>query len=540
MTFVGNSNKMKVSTISLEHTGRFNRLILDYINAEPKLNEFYSLQHTLENYKQQIENRNQFPTNRKLLADSLLNQYKSIGGAKNSVLSNIESLQNENTFTVTTGHQLNIFTGPLYFIYKILHTIKLAEQLCEAYPENNFVPIYWMNSEDHDIEEVGQFNLFGKKHVWETEQTGATGKMKPESLTTFCSDLEDVFSNNEETLKMVSMFREAYSVQETLTEATRYFANELFKEYGLVIIDSDDAKLKRSFIPFFKRDILQNQPYELVRKASKKLETAGYNAQVNPRQINCFYLIDGIRNRIVATDNGFKVFQTNIRFTTEELLAELEAHPERFSPNVVLRPLFQEFILPNLTYVGGGGEIAYWLQYKDYFKEMGVSFPMLSLRNHFLLIDGATSSKMEELKVVPEDLFHSVDDLIKAHVIETSDTNVSIEDELTLLSQLYAQLKKKADDIDPSLASAIEAEQSRTTKSIEQWESRFSRSLKKQNEVSVNRINKIHKKLFPNGYLQERHDNFLEFYAKSGNDFFTKVYSETNPFSQEFRVIRFS
>lgn len=528
---------MKVSTIPLPHTNRFNQLILDYIKAEPKLNEFYSLQHTLENYQQQIDNRKQFPVNRKLLADSLLNQYKTIGGAKDSVLTNIESLRNENTFTVTTGHQLNIFTGPLYFVYKILHTIKLSNQLREAYPSANFVPIYWMNSEDHDIEEVGQFNLFGKKYIWEIDQTGATGRMNPESLATFCSQLEDVFSNNEETLKMVSMFREAYSKYGSLTSATRYFSNELFKEYGLVIIDSDDPDLKKSFVDYFKKDILENKPYELVRQTSKKLEAIGYNAQVNPRQINCFYLVDGIRNRIVATENGFKVLLTDIRFTKEELLTELESYSERFSPNVVLRPLFQEFILPNLAYVGGGGELSYWLQYKEYFNEMGVSFPMLSLRNHFLLIDRSTSSKMEELKVFPEDLFHSVDDLVRSHVLEMSDTDVSIEDELELLTQLYAQLKQKAEAIDPSLASALEAEQTKIGKRMEQWESRFSRSLKKQNEVSVKRINKIHEKLFPNGYLQERHNNFMEFYAIAGDDLFKEVYAATDPFSTEFAAL---
>ena len=528
---------MNNTQISLEHTGRFNRLILDYIQQDSKLNSFYSLPHTLENYKQQIESREQFPINRELLADALVGQYQSIGGAQNLVSANIESLRNDKTFTVTTGHQLNIFTGPLYFVYKILHTIKLAEQLREAYPENNFVPIYWMNSEDHDIEEVGQFNLFGKKYVWDSEQTGATGKMNPNSLADFCTQLNEVFSNNEEVLEMVSMFQKAYTKFDNLTTATRYFANELFSEYGLVIIDSDDIELKRSFKAFFKEDILQNKPYELVRTASKSLETSGYNAQVNPRQINCFYLVDGIRNRIVTTKNGYKVFQTDIRFTEAELLAELENNPERFSPNVVLRPLFQEFILPNLTYVGGAGELSYWLQYKDYFKTMSVSFPMLSLRNHFLLIDKATARRMEELKLLPQDLFHSVDELIKEHVLETSDTDVSVAEELKLLTELYAQLKSKAIEIDLSLASAIEAEQARTSKTIEQWESRFSRSLKKKNEVSVNRIGTINKKLFPNGYLQERHDNLLEFYAKSGKSLFEQVYSATNPFSTEFTAL---
>ena len=529
---------MEVTRIPLKHTGRFNRLILDYISKEESLDDFYSLSHELDNYKQQIENRAQFPVNRELLADSLLSQYKTIGDAKDSVLTNIESLRDENTFTITTGHQLNIFTGPLYFVYKILHAVKLADELKKAYTAYNFVPIYWMNSEDHDIAEVGQFNLFGKKYTWNTNQTGATGKMNPNSLGDFCNQLKEVFSENEEALDMVELFRTAYTKFENLATATRYFSNELFGNRGLVIIDSDDAELKHSFAEYIKTDLLKNEPFELVRSSNSKLESLGYHAQVNPREINSFYLSQGIRNRIVRTENGFHVLHTDIRFTETEILKELESSPERFSPNVVLRPLFQEFILPNLTYVGGGGELSYWLQYKNYFSEMNVSFPMLALRNHFLLMDAGVGKRMDEMKLLPEDLFHTVDELIKEHLLELSDTEVSVEDELKVLEQLYAQLKEKAEGIDPSLVSSLEAEHKKMLKGVEQWQSKFSRTLKKQNEVSVNRIQNLHGKLFPKGYLQERHDNYLTFYSKIGMQFFDRIYDATDPFSTEFRAIR--
>lgn len=527
---------MEASTVSLEHTNRFNRLILDYVNGDEKLHQFYAFKHEIEQYPKQIAVRKQLPIHRDLLADSLLNQYKTIGGAKDSVLKNIESLRNENTFTVTTGHQLNIFTGPLYFIYKILHTIKLADELNESHSDSRFVPIYWMNSEDHDLEEIGQFNLFGQKYVWETEQTGATGRMSPKGLEEFCDKLNEVFSNNEAVLELVDIFRAAYTESKTLTVATRKFVNELFGKHGLVIIDSDDASLKKPFLAYFKQDIFENRPYELVKMANRKLDELGYRNQVNPREINCFYLADGIRNRIVRTDKGYHVLRTDFRFTEAELIEELENHPENFSPNVVLRPLFQEFILPNLTYVGGAGELSYWLQYKEYFNEMNVSFPMLSLRNHFLLIDTNNSKRLSELKLLPEDLFHSVEDLIKEHVLELTDAEVELDEEMELLSQLYGKLKDRADEIDTSLVASIEAEQTRMEKGIDQWKSRFTRALKKQNETSVNRIRSLHKKLFPNGYLQERHDNLMALYAQNPDGFFDGLYNATEPFETEFRV----
>lgn len=528
---------MKVTRIPLEQTGRFNRLILDYVARDEKLKPFYGLTHSIENYAAAIENRGNFPIDRELLSKALTRQYLSVGGGKGEVLKNIESLNKENTFTVTTGHQLNIFTGPLYFIYKILHTIKLAEQLREAYPQHHFVPIYWMNTEDHDLEEVGQFNLFGKKYEWKTEQHGATGRMDPKGLSDFCDELIEVFSNNEETQLMVELFRKAYTEFPNLSTATRYFANELFGRYGLVIIDSDDASLKRSFQAFFKKDLIGNNPFNAVRNANQELEKVGYHVQVNPRQINSFYLIDGIRNRIVASNSGFKVFQTDIRFTEAELLAELEDHPERFSPNVVLRPLFQEFILPNLAYVGGGGELSYWLQYKNYFEQMGVNFPILSLRNHFLWMDRNTVERMEQLQLLPQDFFHSVEELIKVHVLTDAVTDVSLEQQKILIERAYQQLTDKASELDASLVDSIEAEKTRVMKGLEQWEGRFTRSIKKDNEVTVNRIRKIEQKLFPNGFLQERHDNFLELYARSGKGLFDEIMKATQPFDTQFGMV---
>jgi len=527
---------MKTTAISLQQTGRFNRLIIDYIEKNEKLKNYYSKSNTVKNYKGQIELRKQFPIDRELLATALLNQYGAVGGAKEAVLSNIELLRNENAFSVTTGHQLNIFTGPLYFIYKILHTIKLAEELGIAYPEQQFVPIYWMNSEDHDLEEIGQFTVFGKKYEWKTEQTGATGRMNPKSLLEFCKALEEVFANNEQGQKMVSLFKEAYSQYENLATATRYFVNQLFQKYGLVIIDSDDATLKNSFIPFFKKDIFNQEPYPLVCEANKRLKDEGYRVQVNPREINTFYLVKGIRNRIVRTDKGFRVLHTDLRFTESELTTELEKHPERFSPNVVLRPLFQEFIIPNLTYVGGAGELSYWLQYKDYFSVMKVSFPILALRNHFLLIDSGTTKRMEDLGLFSQDLFHSIDQLINDHILAVEETDFNLSDELALVSELYSTLRKKAEGADASLLGSLSGEEKKLKKGIEQWGSRFSRALKQKNEISINRIRKIHSKLFPSGYLQERHDNFIEFSANS-NNLLHVIYEGTNPFGTEFRIL---
>lgn len=533
---------MVVSKVTLDHTNRFNRLILDYAAGNEKLNEFITFRHELENYPKKIEERRKFPINRDLLVSSLRKQYISLGGAEGKVAEQIDSLLNENTFTVTTGHQLNIFTGPLFFFHKILHTIRLADDLNNSFTDYHFVPVYWMNSEDHDIDEIGRFNLFGKKFVWEPDQLGATGRMNPSELQKFCVELQDIFSSNKTALELVQMFHKAYTNFDDLTQAMRFIVNELFKDYGLVIIDSDDAELKRAFIPFFEEDIFENTAHDVVSLTNKHLDNRGYLQQVNPRKINCFYLSKEGRHRIVKTEDEYHVLHTPIKFSEQELRDELQAHPKRFSPNVVTRPLFQEFVLPNLTYVGGAGELSYWFQYKDFFEKKNVSFPMLCLRNHILLIPERMSSRLKDLKLLPEDLFHSVDDLTREHVLELTDVEVDLVEEMSTLNQLYQQLTERALSIDASLVPSIEAEQTRMRKKIAKWSDKFTRSLKKENDVTVNRIKKVHSMLFPSGFLQERHDNFLAFVEDSGDkgQLIREIYSVIDPFGTDFTCVDYT
>lgn len=529
---------MHRDNLPLEQTGFFNRLILDLISGKNEVKPFYGLSHAVESYAAKMQERSNFPLDRSTLAEVVLQQYEAIGGAKGTVLSNIEALHEERTFTVTTGHQLNIFTGPLYFVYKILHTIRLAEELQKHYPDNHFVPVYWMATEDHDLEEISFLHLFGRRFEWETEQTGAVGRMRTEGLEAICDQLSELFPSHERALELIAIFRKAYAESATLADATRHFTDALFGQYGLVILDGDNAALKKSFADAMLRDAMESTAYKAVIATNRKLEQAGYPAQVNPREINVFYLKEGLRERVVRTQDGFHVLHTDIRWTEQELRNEMTEHPERFSPNVVLRPMYQESVLPNLAYIGGAGELAYWLQLKDAFTEMGYSYPLLVLRNHLMLIDGATAKRMDGLGLLVPDLFHPVDELIRAHVIETVDTDLDLSTELRLLEKLYEGLKEKAAEIDRTLVTALDAELAKQQKTVEQWGDRFGRSLKKKNETSVQQIQKLHEKLFPNGSLQERHDNMLQFISSSEAGLIGTLHEATAPMDTDFGVVK--
>lgn len=524
--------------IPLAATKAFSKLILDLTDDSGKLDDFISESCSVEGLRRKIESRNNVPIERELLANAISAQYSGVE-ISSEVSSNIEALRNEKTFTVTTGHQLNIFTGPLYFHYKILCAIKLAEQLSEAFPEYRFVPIYWMNSEDHDIEEVGQVNLFGEKLVWNPEQTGATGRMNPTSLAVIADQLKDKL-RTEDAQELLKLFGDAYSNSNTLTEATREFVNELYGDQGLVIVDSDDAPLKQSFRDIVKNELTDSVLSGPIESSSKALEDLGYHAQVNPREINFFRLVDGERKLLQRDGSGFSVKDSDQKFTTEELLFKLDSYPEEFSYNVVSRPLFQEFILPNLAYIGGGGEIAYWLQYRKMFESQNVSFPVLVLRDSFLIIDSKQSQIMNENSISTEDLFQDEELLINSMVENQNEDALDFSESQKELNAFYHKLVSKASEIDQGLAKSVEAEKAKHQKSFDQLQGRFRKALKQKGEVKVNRIRKMHRQLFPNSGLQERSMNILEAFERYGPDFLKKIKAHEEPLStKKYTVIRY-
>ena len=381
------------TTIPYCKTGYFSKTMCDYLAQKDTITDFYKNFPSIDGFKKQIELKRLSFQERHLersretrttLVNSLKNQYRNtkISGKTSQ---NIQSLLQENTFTITTGHQLNLFTGPLYFLYKIISTINLTEQLKQEFPKENFVPIYWMASEDHDFEEIHYFNFKEKKVTWNRNDFGAVGRLFTQNLEFVFDEFSKLLGDSTNAKKLKKLFSDAYLEHKNLTDATRFLANELFGEYGLVILDGDDADLKRQFLPYVKDELFKNTSFNEVSKTIEELKKH-YKIQVNPREINLFYLTDELRERIIFKDGIFKINNTDIDFTLEELEYELKLHPERFSPNVIMRPLYQEVILPNICYIGGGGELAYWLELKQYFEKVEVPFPILLLRNSALLI----------------------------------------------------------------------------------------------------------------------------------------------------------
>ncbi|WP_297704316.1 bacillithiol biosynthesis cysteine-adding enzyme BshC [uncultured Eudoraea sp.] len=533
---------MKVDCIPFKNTGYFSSLISDYLDENKKLKPFYNRFPKIEEFRAQIEEKsNSYPqTSRKTLNQVLQEQYQGVKASK-STLSNISALSQSETFTVATGHQLNIFTGPLYFLYKIISTINLAKALKKAYPRNTFVPVYWMATEDHDFDEINYFNLHNKKLQWNRDSSGAVGRLSTKGLEAVFDTFSKEVGHNTKAETLKNLFKKAYLEHNSLSEATRYLANSLFGEYGLVIVDGDDLKLKNLFAPYIKNDILENQSFTKVNETIAALESVSpsYNIQVNPREINHFYLKDGLRERLLEKEDLFYVNNTDIKFTKDEIMMELDTHPERFSPNVVTRPIYQEVVLPNLCYIGGGGELAYWLELKSSFDAIKVPFPILLLRNSALMISEKENKKIKKLDLIPTDLFLKQNSLINKRIREISNIDIDFSSQREHLSNQFEALYLLAEETDKSFLGAVKAQEVKQLNGLNHLEKRLLKAQKLKLKDQVVRLTALQNQLFPNQSLQERSLNFSELYLELGDKLIPFLLNALNPLKQEFLVLKY-
>ncbi len=488
---------MNHKTHSFASLNAFSKLLLDYLAEKPELKAFYGNGPQFSNFKDQISKKKGFSSaSRDVLQTVLTEQYAAIGAEMPAI-----DLRDENTFTVTTGHQLNIYTGPLYVIYKLVSTVNLARALQKAYPAQRFVPIYWMATEDHDFEEINHFFAFGTKYAWNTSQKGAVGRFN-------LGDFPKIPFRNE-------IFDKAYSEGKTLSEAVRIYMHALLGAEGLVCLDADDKRLKSIFAPIMEADLKQQIHEPIVRATTEKLEALGYKTQVSARPVNLFELTEKDRVRLEVGDS---VEITNA------------------SPNVILRPLYQEVILPNLAYIGGPAEVVYWLQLKGIFDLHQVPFPILLPRNFAMVKTQKQAEKVEKLGLSLADLFKNELALRRDFVAGRTSHQLDTAGEAKALEPILAELATRAKAIDPTLEASVLAEQARWMKGLERLAKKLKRAEERNQGNEVRQVLALKEALFPRGEWQERHTNFLEF-ASDHPHFIPDLLKTFDPLNFEFYEI---
>ena len=522
--------------ITYSQTGVFSKIVTDYISGSSLLQPFYTFPVSVDGIKAAVAEHRKYPTDRILLHTVLKEQYSRVT-VSDKVKANIDKLLDENTFTVTTAHQPNIFTGHLYFIYKILHAVKLAEFLNGQVPGCNFVPVYYMGSEDADLDELGHVYIGGEKLQWQTSQTGAVGRMKVDkALVKLVEQLGGQLLTEPFGASIISLTRDCYKEGVTIEQATFSLVNELFKAYGLVVLLPDNAALKKAFIPVIEKELEEGFSHKAV-EATVSSFPKEYKVQAGGRELNLFYLTENSRERIVSENSKFKIQNSKIGFDKTEIIKELQQHPERFSPNVILRPVLQELLLPNIAFIGGGGELAYWLELKKVFEAAGVPYPVLVLRNSFLFVEKKYQELCAKMGFGITDLFKPETDLVNELVKRETTVQLGLENEIAEMKALYGRLKKNAGAVNSSLAGHTEALQVKAIKRIETLQQKMLRAEKKKFEARQRQLHKLKAGLFPNNNLQERIENILPYYAKWGSGFIEMLYNNSPALEQQFGIL---
>jgi bacillithiol biosynthesis cysteine-adding enzyme BshC len=514
------------TTLPYTATGAFSGLLTDYIAGAPALAPFYNRRPELASFPAQITEKQAAypPEMRQRLVADLRAQYAELGGAvPPAVAANLDLLARDTTFTITTGHQLNLLTGPLYFVYKIVTAIKLSRDLKAAYPQYDFVPVYWLATEDHDFAEINSFPLFGKTYSW-AGPGGAAGLGGPVGRLSLQGLDEELLSQLPP--EVPATFREAYTSSQNLSEATRRLATNLFGAYGLLCLDADRPALKQALKPLLKKEIQEQFSNQAVQATNGRLTAAGYKPQVFSRPLNLFLLTDAGKRERLELDAQPQA----------ELLALAEAAPERFSPNVVLRPVYQEIIMPNLAYIGGGAEVAYWFQLKDVFAALGVPYPLVLPRNSAMYLSRANAGKLAKLGLSATDIFKPLPELKKQVGAQLGQEEISLAAQQQALADAFEQVQALAQRLDPTLVKSVAAEAQKAAGSLAGLEKRLSKAADAKHETAYAQLTALKDKLFPDGGLQERTDNVLSILINNPG-FIEQLLASFEPLALEFAVV---
>jgi bacillithiol synthase len=509
-------------------------LIHDYLTGNSNLENLHNGLPSTENIRLLATDRDFSDENRTVLVDSVYDQYGKLE-MHPQVEKNLSALRKSSSRTITTGHQLCLALGPFYMVSKVCSAIALAAKMNQKDYSHEYVPVFWMATEDHDFDEINHLHLFNKPIEWDHSENGAVGRMNTDGIQAAIAQMAEILGEEFTDSDLHKLLVESYS-EENLAKATRRLFNDLFGEYGLIIVDGDSRSLKSLFIPVIQRELESSFSEPAIDQTSKQLVDAGYKRQINSRPINLFFLAEGYRERIVRKDNGFETVNGTYNWTKDEILSSVDRSPESFSPNVALRPVYQEMILPNVAYIGGGGEIAYWLQLKGVFDTMDLAFPALVVRESTLIINKNIGKKISSLGLSKEQLFSPVQDVVKSLLSsETPNWEVLIQG----ISSAWIEVEKELELIDPTLSKSAASENAKSAGTLKALQAKALRAVKEKNDTQVRQVEAVNSWVYPNGVLQERYANMLQFGTSQIRPLIKYLIDEFEPGSASMHVISF-
>jgi bacillithiol biosynthesis cysteine-adding enzyme BshC len=450
---------------------------------------------------------------RTTLADVLAEQNAGWGNEDAAVRSSIDALRSPDGVAVVTGQQLGLFGGPLYTVYKAVTAVQLARQMAEE-TGRAVVPVFWLAGEDHDFDEVrATVVLSGNDPVRvalpEDDARTPVGRRElGDDVAGAVDALAEALRETEFSPELMEAVRAAYRPGATMRDAFARLMRHLFAGSGLVFCSPDDARLKRLVADVFRHEIEHHEEtLERLTATSDDLDAAGFHRQVTPLPVNLFLMEDEGRFTVdPAEGGGFELRGLDRSYSKDELLALLDAEPERFSPNVVLRPILEDRLLPTAAYVAGPGEASYYAQLRGVYDLFDVPMPVVYPRASVTLVESKVQNVLDQYDLSVDDFGGDIETLLRRLVIELSEHDVegAFGDATRQLHETVNALKSVAADVDATLGKSADALRAALQNELAGLRDRVVRAEKRNHEVVRERLGKAAAGLYPTGTLQER------------------------------------
>jgi bacillithiol biosynthesis cysteine-adding enzyme BshC len=527
-------------------------LFLDYLYEFENVADFYKYNfRDKEKYpdifRNILKSRNSLNFN---IAKLIEEQYNSVQSSSEKTKKNIRLLESPKTIAVITGQQLGLLGGPLYTIYKIITALKLSSQLNERFNDFNFVPVFWMESDDHDFNEVHKVTVLNndnnivtikyKEDVSDDEiRPGVGNLIFDDSIVEFINQLEQSLRNTEFKERIISGIKNIYQPGRTFKQSFRDLLHWLFDEYGLIIFDPSTDEVKQALKPIFLREINNFRAHtQKLVSVSAKLEDV-YHAQVKVKPVNMFYHIENGRYSIEPVEEIFKLKRKRKQFTKEEIVNEINEHPERFSPNVLLRPITQDYLFPTAFYVAGPSEVSYFAQINPLYEFFEIEPPIIYPRSSATLIEKSVLSFMDKYDLTMRDVFLGTEQLKEKILSSVAENKIDdiFDNAVRNMNLIFDDLKEKLFTIDKTISDSTNRYREKVLFTLNELKSKAEKAHESRFEVLIRQISKVSNLLYPNENLQERELNYFYFANKFGENFHKKLYEELSISEFEHQII---
>lgn len=530
-----------------------NPLFEVYLNDFDKVRDFYRYDFRSD-WDSAIQKRKSQKFAREKISE-ILTQQNNKWNAPTASLENISKLKSENSFVIITGQQAGIFGGPLYTIYKIMTTIKLAGQLSREHPDSNFIPCFWMEVDDHDFQEINHIQFFNKnnglRRLELQENSSDSGKpiyrrQSNPDIAGWQSIIKDEFHETEFLDNVLEMFFTKYQPRSNYADAFAGLILELSGQYGLVVLNPTAPEFKQLGMTLFRQAINSSKEIQQqLNQRNKALDRINLPQQIHfqPQQTLFFYVDDNDRRvRMDFDDAGnfiLKKSDSDEKIAQNKLIELAEEKPQRISPNVALRPLFQDYVLPTIGYVAGPAEVAYFAQISALYSLFDQTMPIIYPRHRLTLVESKIQRLAEKLDVQLAELFRQRSGYLEFYIQQKQNesTFAQIESIRSELSEKLHQLEKIVEEADPTLINAIQKTEQKMQSSIEQITGKITNSMKQKEATQIDQLKRTLLFLFPEDNYQEREINIIYFLIKYGPDFIKSLYENLPPDSTTHYIV---